>query len=255
MSTKLDRNPGWAREMLDALKSDPVRSAYLTRPNHFTTALRRSIGNENGPSDGLMNEATTTQPPTFNTREAWLREAVVVMRSYFEGSGVAVTDRLEVMTSWPYGSKKRIGECFPGEHWNKDGVTYVTVSPVLGDDPVRVLDVLLHELVHACGIHGHGKEFRRVAEYVGLTGKMTATVPTDALRERLTELSRVLGPYPHVTMVPQPKKLKVKSKVSWRRYRSPVDETFVVVIPSTTIDVHGVPSCPICGDPLVLARK
>ena len=66
-------------------------------------------------------------------------------------------------------------------------------------DSMRVADILLHEMVHTCSaFHGHKAAFRYIAQGVGLTGKMTATVATDELNERISsELIAVLGRYPH----------------------------------------------------------
>ena len=52
---------------------------------------------------------------------------------------------------------------------------------------MEIAGILAHELTHAAvGIDkGHGRAFRRVAVAIGLTGKMTATVPGDAFKQRV----------------------------------------------------------------------
>ena len=67
------------------------------------------------------------------------------------------------------------------------------------DDSLRVLDVLVHELIHAIDDcqSGHGAPFRRIALAVGLTGKMTATVASPELEEKLKVILEKLGEYPH----------------------------------------------------------
>ena len=52
-------------------------------------------------------------------------------------------------------------------------INYIFISPSL-DDPVEVLDTLVHELAHAVDDceHKHGKEFAEIAKLVGLEGDM-----------------------------------------------------------------------------------
>lgn len=74
-------------------------------------------------------------------------------------------------------------------------------------DSMRVADILLHEMVHTCAaFHGHKGAFKHIAQGVGLTGKMTSTVATDELNDRIkAEVIDVLGKYPHakVRLVPR----------------------------------------------------
>ena len=77
----------------------------------------------------------------------------------------------------------------------------IFVSPVLAE-PIRVLDVLAHELVHAAvgNEHKHGKVFKRAALAIGLEGKMTQTRAGPVLQERLAEVYQVVGAYPHAEL-------------------------------------------------------
>jgi len=120
------------------------------------------------------------------------------MTPWFEELGHEVPE-VYVSVSFPTSgarSGKVIGQC---HYTSKDGKPHLLVHPYL-DDPVRVLDVTLHELVHATMPVGtqHGPAFGRLAKALGLTGRMTATVATDELREVLAHMvRRSLGPYPH----------------------------------------------------------
>jgi hypothetical protein len=69
----------------------------------------------------------------------------------------------------------------------------------LKGDSARVADVLLHEMIHTCATRaGHGGAFKQIAQNIGLRGKMTATVASDALRARIwDDVVSVLGRYPH----------------------------------------------------------
>ena len=62
-----------------------------------------------------------------------------------------------------------------------------------------VLSVLTHELVHAIDDcqHGHQAPFKRIAEAVGLEGKMTATTAGIELTEKIKAIVKKLGRYPH----------------------------------------------------------
>jgi hypothetical protein len=92
-----------------------------------------------------------------------------------------------------------IGECWVAEASSR-GYVEVFISPVL--DQVSglqgVLTTLRHELVHAAGHRGHGKEFKALAAEVGLAGPMTATVASPELLDFINwTLLPQLGRYPH----------------------------------------------------------
>src|SRR5439155_21536293 len=95
---------------------------------------------------------------------------------------------------------RRIGECWHAQ-CSADGTREVFISPTLADG-VEVAGVVVHELVHAAGYMGHGADFGRVARALGLTGRMTATVPGEALVADLLALTAELGSYPHATLTP-----------------------------------------------------
>jgi len=86
----------------------------------------------------------------------------------------------------------------------------ISLHPTIFNDPTRVLDVLLHEMVHAATPgDGHRGRFPKFAKRVGLTGKMTATVAGPQLKEQLDHfISDVLPPMPpgYGNLAPQRKK-------------------------------------------------
>lgn len=131
----------------------------------------------------------------------------------------------------------------------KDQVAQVFISPVL-DEPVRILDVLVHELVHAvnhaAGDHGHGKVFSAIAKPLGLTGKMTATVAGPELTETLKAIAETLGPFPHAALTPAARAGKSRSGKSIK-LECAAGEDFVVSISKSRLDLHGAPKCP-CHD-------
>ena len=135
-------------------------------------------------------------------REAWLKRAAKLLTPTLEAAGSPPPLNIRYSCGWPGVNKggKRIGECWASTA-SKDGHFEIFISPSI-DDPLRVLDILLHEMVHACvGLEcGHKGEFKRVAKSVGLKGKMTATHAGEELKENLVNLCRELGEYPHAEL-------------------------------------------------------
>lgn len=181
------------------------------------------------------------------TRESWLTAAVVELRVLFEREGYEVPE-VHVSVGWPHGGRaSTIGQCFAGSA-SEDGVGHIFISPVL-KDPVRVLDVLLHELVHAVNHandeRGHGKPFKTIAVKLGLTGKMTATVAGEALKAELTEVAGRLGAFPHAALTPVAKAKSrsgksIKLQCTW-------GDDFVVSISKARLSAYGPAKCP-CHD-------
>ncbi len=143
------------------------------------------------------------------TREQWLLVAANEMREWFKSAdGATVPDTIRISCGFPSGTRsasaksKTIGQCWNAE-CSADKHHEIFISPVLSDS-ARVLDVLLHELCHAALPTGTGHKgpFKRLAESLGLTGKMTATTATPELVERLNALIGSIGKYPHAKLNP-----------------------------------------------------
>jgi hypothetical protein len=98
----------------------------------------------------------------------------------------------------PKSKSRVIGQCWPVEA-SSDGTTEIFVSPCIstGADAAAVL---VHELCHASGAHGHGPAFKRIALAIGLEGKMTQTNAGEKLAARLNALIGKMGDYPHSTL-------------------------------------------------------
>lgn len=133
-------------------------------------------------------------------REEWLIKATNRLAEKIESNGAKMVE-VRVSVGFPKASGRNsnsvIGQCFNGIA-TADGRPQIFISPVL-DESARVLDVLLHELIHAVlpiG-SGHGIAFKRLAVGCGLTGQMTATVASEELKAELAEIIAELGEYPH----------------------------------------------------------
>jgi hypothetical protein len=101
-------------------------------------------------------------------------------------------------------------------------------------------------LVHAfVGIKAkHGKDFKVVAVGAGLTGKMTATVASDALEPKLATLAKDLGDYPHAALGVGGETLKPKQNTRMLKVTCP-DCGYTVRTTKKWLDI-GLPTCP-CG--------
>ena len=182
-------------------------------------------------------------------RETWLQAAVAAMSPWFERVSANPVPNVRVSCAWAKRAPKNtIGWC-----WHKDvsavGINEIQISPEI-DDPEKVLHVLLHEMVHASdnGASKHSGYFRAVARSLGLTGKMTATVPGEELAKDLQALAVELGPYPHAALSPTARVGKQGTRM------------LKVVCPSDGYTLRttkkwielGLPSCP-CGNEMELA--
>ena len=133
------------------------------------------------------------------TREEWLNAGLNALRPWFEKKAqVQIPMDTRVSVGFPGGgsARKRIGECWPRAR-SKDNVNEIFINPTLSD-PVQMLDVLVHEAVHAVDdcANGHKKIFKGIARAVGLEGKLTATKAGEELR---AELERIITTLPTLT--------------------------------------------------------
>lgn len=173
------------------------------------------------------------------TREEWLTLATDKMRAeLFAVNGYSVP-AVRVSVGFPsHGARgKVIGQC---HYASADSVPQIFIHPTL-EEGTRALDVLAHELVHATlgAEAGHKGEFKRCAESIGLTGKMTATTAGEVLKEWLTDLVSELGEYPHA-------KLSLSGKKqSTRMIKCECENCgYICRTSAKWIDEQGSPICP-----------
>lgn len=180
------------------------------------------------------------------TREEWLTTAVHRLeRRVFSEHGYRMPPHWRVSCGWPITGATRaknpvIGQCW-NLHCSADEHNEMTISMAI-DDPVRVLDVLTHEMVHAIvGVeHGHKGPFKHLATAIGLEGKMTATVAGAELRETLESIARGLGPYPHGAITPE-----TKRKQSTRLLKAVCEDCgYTVRVTRSWLEAAGAPLCP-----------
>lgn len=143
---------------------------------------------------------------SIRTREQWLIVLADILREDFHKVGSPLPEKIKVSCGWPsYGARNKKSRTIAGECWSTTlshgGNTEIFISPII-DDSLQAGHILVHELTHAAvGLaKGHGKEFKKVALSVGLTGPMRATTAGPRLAERLNTLISDLGLYPHASL-------------------------------------------------------
>jgi hypothetical protein len=134
-----------------------------------------------------------------NNRETWLRRAYEMLRK-----GLLPEAPREFAIGWGFPSRKglesrnlTIGECWTGSFKRApEGNTMIMISPTI-DDPVQILDVLLHEMIHgAVPDAGHRRGFSQIAKRVGLVKPWTATSASPELAKKLRGYIKKLGRWP-----------------------------------------------------------
>lgn len=182
-------------------------------------------------------------------REAWLLAATENLRSCLFKQHGAEVPNVRVSVGFPGGRspKKAIGQYWPSQACI-DATASVFVSPVL-HEPLRALDVLVHELVHA--VHpeaGHKGPFAKLAKAIGLTGKMTATVAGPELELRLNALASELGPYPHAGI-----NLSDRKKQTTRLNKAECSACgYTCRVTKKWLELVGPPLCPCNSEPMAM---
>lgn len=186
-------------------------------------------------------------------REDWLSAAVSELRPFFDAVGAALPANVRVTCGFPSNAKRSgaIGECW-ADTASADQTFEVLISPVL-DDPLRVFDVLVHELCHAtAGAMNHGVNFQRVAAAMGLApsaGKAgwKATARGPDFVGNYGEIIDSLGAYPHAALTMNSKKVQTT-----RMLKAVCPSCgYTVRLTAKWADV-GLPSCPADSDTLNL---
>lgn len=138
------------------------------------------------------------------TREAWLHAAIDVLRPRFDEIAMPLPDKVHVSVGFGYGAKREsakvLGQCW-ARSASDDGVNHLFISPEV-NDTARVLDILIHELIHAADDcrNGHKGPFAHAAKALGLQGKMTETTAGVVLAAETTAIAATLGEYAHAAL-------------------------------------------------------
>jgi len=181
------------------------------------------------------------------TREQWLNAAVVQLTKKFFKGDTKMPEQWAISCGFVKGGgDKGIGQCWSPESAEDGVTTHMFICPTRSE-PIDVLGITIHEMIHAAiGIdEKHGKKFKQEMARIGLEGKATATkVPEEGeLRDYLEGLSERLGPYPH-SPLSTIKKVKKPNAGGWVRLVSPENEKYKVLISPKQLDECGPPLDP-----------
>lgn len=148
----------------------------------------------------------------MKNRETYLTQLTKKIEAeFFAPLGLAMPEKWRVTCGFP--SRNALGKArrTVGQNWapqaSADGTNEIIISMTVGDVH-EAAAILAHEMIHAVigNDKGHGKEFRKVAIAIGLTGKMTATVAGEEFTKRITPIIKKLGKYPHAALDQQSRK-------------------------------------------------
>jgi len=187
---------------------------------------------------------------THTTREGWLLAATNELRPHFADHGFILPDKIRHALAFTSTGKRgrMAGECWHAES-SGDQHYEIYIRPDK-DDPVEVLGVLVHELIHTLlpPTVKHGKQFRDIASLVGLQGKMQQTIPSPLLLEKLKTIAANLGTLPHAKLnftsaSESPKKQAKK----WLKAECGASCGYSVRITSKWAKI-GLPVCPVHRD-------
>lgn len=135
------------------------------------------------------------------TREEWLREAIRRLRPVFAAEGVDIPKDVRISIGFgPTGARQENSVILGvtcARLMSESGVNEVFISPE-DAGTASMLGTVAHELIHAwddCK-SGHKGEFRRVAQAIGLEGRMTHTQPGPVFEATLICIAEEMGPYP-----------------------------------------------------------
>jgi hypothetical protein len=187
------------------------------------------------------------------TREEWLIQASKLLaKELFTPVGLKVPAKLRVSVGQPFGRGSKgsaIGQCWFPES-SADAHHELFVSPTLSD-PLRILDVLTHELLHAAlplGT-GHRGKFLRGCALLGLEGKPTATVAGSDLAKTLKRLRRQLPRLKHGAL----SAASGPRKQGTRQLKCECPKCgYIARTTAKWLEQAGPPICPACEEALVL---
>ena len=190
-----------------------------------------------------------------STKENWLTSAVLELETEFKSVGLIMPAKWRISSGFPskggLAAKKRtIGQCWSPEA-SKDGTTEIIIS-ITQDDETKILGVIAHEMCHAVlGIEaGHGPLFKKLANSIGLVGKMTATEESKVFIERIFYMLGRLGGFPHAALDASIGIKKQSTRMVKVTCSDLTDCGMVFRTSNKWIDIAGDElSCPICNAP------
>lgn len=187
------------------------------------------------------------------TRESWLRQAVTLINDrFFNGEVDIEAHPYQIACGWTKRSTA-LGETInpkpdaPAEYLFPTTI-HIRISI---DDPIDILGTLVHEFIHAFyNIHGHGKDFAKIAKRIGFNKPYTKYYPSEELVLKLKEVYNEMvihyGEWPGLPIKPVPEEAKEKKKNTYILFCPECG--YEVRITRKTFEKHnqGLPTC-VCG--------
>ena len=190
----------------------------------------------------------------YSTREEWLTAGIEEVRPLFDLSSKPLPKQIRVSCGFPSTALRSgaIGECWINSA-SADGTFEILIHPKLAD-PVKVFEVLIHELCHAtAGAFNHGVVFQKIAKAMNLkpigSGRQPwkATVGNDQFVGVYADIIDSLGAYPHAEL----KSDRQIKKQTTRLLKAECPSCGYTVRLTQKWADQGLPTCP-CGDDLAL---
>ncbi|MDR0606000.1 MAG: SprT-like domain-containing protein [Bacteroidales bacterium] len=146
----------------------------------------------------------------YKTREDWLEAAIEIFRPRFDATvyGFTLPSKVRVSVGFPpKGGLSNNRRCFGicvRDSGVADRIPQIYLNPTIEKvgGEMGFLAILIHELIHACGIKNHGKDFKRMGEALGLEGNMRSSHASSWLQEDFKGIALQLGDFPHAPVVP-----------------------------------------------------
>jgi hypothetical protein len=196
-------------------------------------------------------------PDVILTREDWLNAASLHIEEHLGKLAGLDLPSFRVTCGWPSsggtGSKKRtLGQCWNPEA-SSDAHAEVFISPMEAE-PVTVLAILAHELIHACLPKGTGHKgpFVKAAKALGFAGPFTQLNMTDELRAWAQVIVDALPAYPHAAITPggegdkKPQTNRQLLATCEAQGEGSDCYGYKVRLSRKWIDLLGAPICPVC---------
>jgi hypothetical protein len=176
------------------------------------------------------------------------------LRPFFDAVGKPIPANVRVTCGFPSTAKRSgaIGECW-ADTASADKTFEVLISPVL-DDPLRVFDVLVHELCHStAGAMNHAGNFQKVAALMHLEPSFgprgwKATNRGPEFIQTFGSIIDSLGAYPHAALTMSNRKVQTT-----RMLKAVCPSCGYTVRLTSKWAALGLPSCPVDSDVLNLS--
>ena len=134
----------------------------------------------------------------YTCREAWLAAGADLIAADFRVAGYRIPEKMRFSIGFPSTGRHgaTLGECWSDTH-SRDRTHEIFIRADQ-DDPVEVLAILMHEMVHAVvGVEArHGPLFNKCALAIGLKGPMRHTTASPTWRRALPPSPKAWARYP-----------------------------------------------------------